>query len=424
MSLIGNVFLTVAAHFSKLIMGFFLLKLIAFYLGAEALGQLGNFMSVLTLLGIIAGGGIINGVIKYTSEYKFNKIKLIKFLSSAIGYSIIFSILLLLISVLFSRQFSKIIFGSSEYYLYIILLGFSQFGFAFSSLVIGVSNGLGNNNVYANIQISACVLSIPFCWILIDLFAFPGAIFGLIFSVLASSIPSLWFVKKSKLTKFLKISIKPDKNIFFLIQFTLMFLVSAFTFPLVEILIRTNLIVESNYHEAGIWQAGIRLSSAYTGLFSVFLAYWFMPRISIENNYEKIKNKTIKIMCFIFVFFAFGAVVFYLGRNFFIPIMLSNDFSELQDIIFLQLVGDFFKIGAYTIGYVIVAKAMTRVYIFGEILQNILFILSAYFFQSFIFGAEAIMTGYMAAYMIYFVICFVAFLFFCNYSNLKKNGRK
>lgn len=43
------------------------------YLGPEGMGQIGNFMGVVTILSLIAEGGVVNGVIKYVAALRHEK---------------------------------------------------------------------------------------------------------------------------------------------------------------------------------------------------------------------------------------------------------------------------------------------------------------------------------------------------------------
>ena len=52
-----------ASTASKLIAGLAIVKIIAITLGADGLGRLGQFMSLISMVTILAGGGIASGVI-------------------------------------------------------------------------------------------------------------------------------------------------------------------------------------------------------------------------------------------------------------------------------------------------------------------------------------------------------------------------
>ena len=69
MKVLTGAILTSCAHLSRIVMGLVLIKIIAFYLGAEGMGQMGQFMSMSTMVYMVAGGGVTNAVIKYVAEY-------------------------------------------------------------------------------------------------------------------------------------------------------------------------------------------------------------------------------------------------------------------------------------------------------------------------------------------------------------------
>lgn len=392
MKTIFGALLTATAHLSKILVGFVLLKLIAHYLGAEGLGQLGHFMSLFTILTILAGGGILNGVIKYVAEYREQPGRLIGFLSSAASYSAIACAVFLLLGVGFSKYIAGLVFGDPDLYFYVVILAVAQVGFGFINLVIGVCNGLGKTHVYAKIQVLGSLLSIPVAWGLIVNFGFGGAVLGLISSLLLCALPALYFYLRSSFVGRVHLSFRLGGDLKRLSSYTLMLIASALTFPIVEMLIRQHLIQTSGYHEAGLWQAAIRLSSAYAGLFSVFLAYCFMPLISVEEDKKKIQGQVLSFMLIVMAMFSVGALTLYLGRGVFIPLLLSSEFSALENLIIYQLIGDFFKVCAYVMGFITVAKAATRLYISAEIFQSSLFLALGYFLTQVFAGAHGVMV--------------------------------
>ena len=331
-------------------------------------------------------------------------------MSSAASYSLFFSLLLLGIGIVFAQPIAGAIFGDTQRYPYIIVLALAQVGFAFSNLIIGVSNGLGQNHIYAKIQIIGSLLAVPLCWGMVASWGLEGAVLGLISSLLVTALPALFYCYKAKLRRFVRLSNQIDRNFRKLFRYTLMLLASAIAFPLVEIYVRQHLILTSGFQAAGIWQAATRLSSAYTGLFSILLAYWFMPIISAETSWLKIRRKTINVMFVVMFVFVCGALVLYFWRGIFIVLLLSSDFVELEKIIHYQLIGDFFKISAYVLGFVAVAKASTKIYICAEFLQNFIFLSFAIYWGRFYTGAEGVMVGYAFTYFFYFLISLVVFL--------------
>lgn len=407
-----------SAHIMKLLMGFMMLKIIAIYLGADGLGKMANFMSLLTMASLLAGGGVLNCLVKYVSEYNKNTEKTILFISSAVNFSLFFSIVACITVSLLSKTISLLIFNDEHYYHYIIALAFAQIGFAYINIIYGIINGLGDNITFSKIQSISGVLAIPFFLWAVHEYHLNGAIFGLIASFVIPVLPCLVYGSRNFYLRQAKIGCVILSDIKKIFSFTLMLLVSSISFPIVEIIIRSDLQSITSFHDVGIWQGAVRLSSAYTGLFSVVLGYWFVPIISSETSWVRIKRITLKVMFSIMTMFISGASIFYIFRDFFISTLLSSRFSELSNIIIYQLAGDFFKISAYVIGFVGVAKAATKLYISAELIQGLMFLFFYFTVVVFFPNTKGVMMSYALTYIVYF---FVSVSFFLWITNTKIN---
>lgn len=398
-----------SAHFTKILAGFIFLKLVAVYLGAEGLGSLGQLMSFVTILSLIAGGGITNAVIKYVAEYKILPPKMLYFISGAFSYASYFSIVILGACLLFSGPIARIVIGSTDHAWIIVLVGFAQCGFALTNLIVGVVNGLKETRVFAAIQIFGGLLAIPVVWILIARFGWNGAAIALCVILVFPLIPGVVVFLRSSFKGQVRLLKLRELPVNVLAPFSLMLFVTAVAFPIVEMIVRNYLITSEGYYQAGLWQGAIKLSSAYLGFFSMFLGYYFMPLISEQSDKSVICRMVFKYLVFVMLLFFVGGVVLYFGRSFFITLALSSDFNGLEELIIYQLAGDFFRISAYVIGYVAVAKAATRLYIAAECFQSIVFLGAVFAVTSFYSGVQGVMLAYMCVYIIYFIVCLLGF---------------
>jgi len=59
-----------------------------------------------------------------------------------------------------------------------------------------------------------------------------------------------------------------------------MLITTVICMPLVQMLLRNDLVEVSNWDVAGYWQAAIRLSDAYLLFINMVLANYYMPRLS------------------------------------------------------------------------------------------------------------------------------------------------
>ena len=169
------------------------------------------------------------------------------------------------------------------------------------------------------------------------------------------------------------------------------------------------MIESAGYAAAGIWQGAIKISSAYLGFFTVFLAYYFMPIVSRLENKVEIGRITLKFLIAVVSLFSLGAVVFFVCRDFLIPLILADSFKALSDVLMYQLLGDLFRVSSYVVGFVAVAKAATKVYIAAELLQNILFLLLSLLMLHLLGDMKAVMIAYAISYFVYFCIVVVFF---------------
>ncbi|MBD8100296.1 O-antigen translocase [Pseudomonas fluorescens] len=407
--LLAGAFFTSAAQASKILVGFCILKLIALYLGADGLGKLGHFMSLVSIAVLLAGGGLGHGVIKYVAEFKDSKFSLYRLFSTSVFYALGASILVLVALFSFAEKISVLVFGEPRFYWVILCLAVAQVAFAFNILFSGFFNGLGKLKVNAVVQVVSNILALPLIWFLISSYKMPGAAIAMLAIFVMPIIVSLFFVKGMplfRMIKWRKFDVGIGKGF---ARFGLMLLVSAVMFPVVEIVIRESLITQVGYSEAGIWQGSIKLSSAYIGFFSVFLASYYMPLISATREKKAITRQVIKFMLLVMGGFLIGGSVLYFGRHFFIPLLLSSEFNELENYIIFQLVGDFFKVSAYVIGFVAVAKAATKLYILSEVIQALLFVGLTFSLGKSIGGIYGVMYSYMIAYIVFFVMCVIGF---------------
>lgn len=399
-------------HLSKLLTGFALLKLVAYYLGAEGLGRLGHFMSLASVVTLLAGGGVINGVVKYVAEYREDPARLSMFIAAAYNYSKLFSVLALSIGLTFSGWLAEITLLDKSYYWVVILLFISQLCVAYTNLVVGVANGLNRTHVYTVIQMVGAVFSILVVWFLLNSYEWQGALMAVIAILVVPCVPAYYLAYKNKYFVKIKLTFQYDDNVDKLVKYTLMLVVSAIAFPIVEFMVRQYIIDSIGYHGAGLWQGAVRLSSAYTGLFSIFLAYAFVPLVSGQEDKAELKKIIKKYSKYVAMIFIFGAVILYSNRDALIPLLLSDRFAGLIDLIGYQLIGDFFKICAYVIGFLAVAKAATLVYIAAEVIQAILYLTLSYLFGQMYAGVEGVFFGYVVTYFVYFLLSLAGLFYY------------
>ncbi|STD49941.1 O-antigen translocase [Edwardsiella tarda] len=132
---------TAGSTLIKIGAGLVVVKLLAVAFGPVGVGQAANFRQVITVLGVLSGAGIFNGITKYVAEYRQQPEKLQPLLGTASTMILAFSLLLALIFVAAARPISEALFGDGRYQAVIRLLALLQMGIACSNYGLAVIKG-------------------------------------------------------------------------------------------------------------------------------------------------------------------------------------------------------------------------------------------------------------------------------------------
>lgn len=397
------------AHVFRMAANLVILKMIAVMLGPVGLGVLGNFMSLTTIVSVFAGGGIATGITKYVAEFRSRPRRLIEFIGSAFTFGFLFSAVFFLVVLLFSKQISLALFGNEDFYWLILSIGVAQLFCFFGTAVISVANGLSRQDVFAIITVVGYTLATPLSFVLILVNGISGAAIALLIVASAAGGPAICFAMRSRITRLVRLKLKRGDG-HGLLRYSAMALASASVFPLVEIFVRTFIIELLGHGDAGIWQAMTRLSGAYLGLFTLYLATTYMPRLSALSERELVSEAVIYCLVRIGALFSVFAVTMYFLRDYVVEILYSPEFIDVGGLVFWYLLGDLFRLSSYVIGFLGVAKAALRMYVVCELFQaGSLMGLSYLALRG---GGRLIDVGqaYALAYFFYFVVMLFAFL--------------
>jgi PST family polysaccharide transporter len=154
-----------------------------------------------------------------------------------------------------------------------------------------------------------------------------------------------------------------------------MAITSALTVPASHLIVRNYIGENLGWDSAGYWQGIYYISSMYLMVVTTSLSIYYLPRLSeIQDNIELKKEiyHTYKII--IPIVLVMSLAIFILKR-YVILIAFSDKFMPMMDLFLWQLIGDVIKIASWLIGYIMIAKAMTKVFIYTEIGFSLLFII-------------------------------------------------
>jgi PST family polysaccharide transporter len=79
---------TVLGTTARLLAALVVIKLVASFAGPDGVGRLGQFMSLMSVLAVLAGGGISAAIVKYVAEYRHDAQRLSRLLAGALWYAL------------------------------------------------------------------------------------------------------------------------------------------------------------------------------------------------------------------------------------------------------------------------------------------------------------------------------------------------
>jgi len=80
----------------------------------------------------------------------------------------------------------------------------------------------------------------------------------------------------------------------------------------------------------------------------------------------------------------------------------------MQDLFAFQLIGDILKILGWVLGYLLLARAMSKIYIVMEIVNFLLLVLFSYFLVN-RYGSVGATLAFAIVYFIYFAVLCIVF---------------
>ena len=408
MTLIKTSVLTGISTVIKLVSAFVINKVIALYIGPSGLaivGQLQNFTSIITTF---SNGAISSGIVKYTAEYQDIEEKK-KIFSSSIVISLICSLIISIFLFGFSDYLSELILKDIQYSSVFIIFGATIFLFALNMVLISILNGQKEIKKYVLVNITGSIFSLVFTSILIMQLNLMGALYAMVLNQSVMFFVTLAFVLKSswfKLEYFIKGLDK--ESLSKLSKYSLMAIVSALTVPVSHLIIREYIGENLGWDSAGYWQGIWYISTMYLMLVTTTLGVYYLPRLSEIQDNKELRKEIFSGYKIIMPIVILASLIIFLLKEYVILIAFSKDFMPMMELFAWQLMGDVIKIASWLLAYLMLAKAMTKIFIYTEVLFSALFVgLSILFVDK--FGLVGITYAYALNYLLYLVMMIFIF---------------
>lgn len=409
MKLVKTTFFSAIVTFIRIISGFVAGKVVAIFTGPAGVALIGAFTNFITIALTFANGAINTGVIKYTSEYKEDQQKLKLLFSTAFKISIYCSAISGLLLLMTSVYLSRWIFMSDLYVGPIRVFGLTIVLYSLNSLLLSILNGQGQIRTYMVINTMGSIIGLIFTLALVFLYKVQGALYALVLTQSIVFFISATLVFKSPWFSWSYFNRGYDRVLAVkLSHYSLMTIVSALTVPVSQIVLRNMLIGKIGIDAAGYWQGMMRISDGYLMLITTSLATYYLPKLSSLGTDRELRKEIFNGYVIILPMVLVGCIVIYVLRLFIIKTLYTPDFLVMENLFFWQLLGDFLKMAAWILSYLMLAKAMTKMFIITEILFSVSYVIFGYFFIE-QFNLKGITIAFSVNYFFYFLTMIFVF---------------
>ena len=383
---------------------FILNKILAIYVGPSGYAMIGQFQNFIQMITTFAGSAINTAVIKYTAEYHEDEHKQILVWRAAGSSVLIFSFIFSLIILIFQKQLSLYIFQTTAYQSVFVWFAAFLVLFNLNALFLAILNGKKEILKLVVANIAGSILSLLVTGFLAVQYHLYGALIALSIYQSIAFFVTLFLCYKANWfnISYLFGKIEPHIAKKFA-AFALMALVSAVCVPLSQMAIRFYLSQEFGLNYAGYWEAMIRLSAAYLMLVTTTLGVYYLPRLAELTHLDEIKKEVYLGYKFIFPLAVVGGLCVYVMRDWIITLLFSQAFMPMRDLFLWQMIGDSLKIGSWILAYLMLGKAMTKLFVTTEILFALSSVGLTYVFSK-LFGFEGVSIAHLVNYALYWLV--------------------
>lgn len=402
MTLIKTSVLTAISTIITVISAFIINKVLAVYIGPSGLALVGQLKDFVTITTTFSNGAISQGIVKYTAEYETIEEKQ-KVFSTSIIISLVCSTIISILLFILSDYLSVRILKDNQYSSVFVIFGLTVFLFALNAILMAILNGQKEIKKYVLANIANSLVALFITSILIFQLNIIGALYALVINQSVVFFITLLFVIKNSWFKiaYFKQGIDEETSIK-LIKYSFMSITSVLTVTISQIIIRNYIGENLSWNQAGYWQGIYYISSIYLMIITTSLSVYYLPKLSSIKDKVALKKEILngyKIIIPIVIILA--SFIFFI-KEYIVIIAFDEKFMPMIELFKWQLIGDVIKIASWLLSYLMLAKALTKYFIFTEIFFSFTWIILSIFMIN-NFGLIGVTYAFTANYILYLI---------------------
>lgn len=380
-------------------------KLIAVFIGPAGMGIIALLNSTLGVLSSISGLGIETSAVKNISEnYKNEDLKTVSKTIQIVKKIVFFTgILGMVLTFVFSKALSIMTFGNPDQSFAFAVLSITILFKQLSSGQLAVLQGLrsfrflAKANLYGNLF--GLLFSIPLYYFLkID-----AILPTIIIASISALIFSFYYSNKIKIDK------EKIHNSALLLEGKLivklgfMLTISSVLTLLSTYFVQIYVGKTGDLEQVGFYNAGFTLLNSYVGIIFTVMSTDYFPKLSaINSDNEKIRE-SVQQQAFVSILIIMPIIVLFLALSpIIVKIIYTTKFEAILPMICAGILGMLFRAVSWSMGFILIAKGDSKMFIKTAIGFNLLFLImniSGYYF----YGLEGLGFSFSLYYLFHFI---------------------
>lgn len=382
-------------------------KILAILLGTAGIGLISVYQSALDMIKSISSLSIeTTGVREIAAIDRLEKEKLHHTISIIDRWALIFALLGAAICLIFCYPISLWVFGDSSYTFQFALLSVCMF---FTILAAGqavVLQGLRRISymVKSSIIWNVCglIISIPLYYF----YRLDGIVPVFILISIGMFLSAYYYRQKIEIrsipVSFEQLLRRGTSVLRVGIFIVLASMLTALSFFLVRAFLTKNVGLES----VGMFQAAWTITNVYLMLILKSMGSDFYPRLCSVISDNKKTGLLINEQVYIVLIIAVPVIILLLlCSKIALSLLYSLQFEGAADILNWQILGTFFKVLSWPLGFILLAKGKGLIYFLSETSFLLIYLGAIYCLYPF-YDFESIGISYLIAYLLYLPIVF------------------
>lgn len=384
-------------------------KVVAVLLGPAGIGILGLFNSTILLLSSLTNFGLGISAVKDIAAAnetgdKQRIAKTVVVVKRLVWFTGIFGALLTLV---FSSFLSQIAFGNKDYTVAFIWLSTTLLLKQLASGEFVILQGLRKLKELAKANVIGSALGLLVSIPLYYYWSLEGIVPALVLTAVFTYLVSLYFGNKQQLKK-VKVSARDvrteGKG---MIMMGFMLSLSGIMVLGESYAIRIFINNVGGVEQVGLYNAGIALISTYVGLLFTAMETDYYPRLSAVADDDTKSNELVNQQTEIaLLILAPVLTAFLIFIDWVIIILYSSEFVAIKVMIYWAFLGMFFKVPAWVVGFIFIAKGKSKLFFWSELVSN-LYLLALNLVGYYYWGLTGLGISFLVSYILYLIQVYV-----------------